>query len=70
MNAVTERTYSGSARGVAITAERVIYELEVHGFTDADDVADCFASLPVIWWEGSPAHTMYDAGDVMDWLGY
>jgi len=56
-------TYSESAKGVMITAKRAFSDLRRHGMVSDD--FDMFDH------EVKPnADNMYDAGDVMDWLGY
>lgn len=58
----TEQTYSESARGVIITRRRAIQEIHAHGLFWGDFVNDVYGTNEV------PA--TFDAGDVMDWLGY
>lgn len=67
-----EPTYSESARGVLITRTRAERELMNHGVTLASDIDECFATIPAHSDNcGTPfAAPMYDAGDVLDWLGY
>ena len=57
-----------------ITSERVVAELELHGVNDMSDVLECFDAL-----HGHRVHvgdaagydvTLYDAGEVLTWLGY
>ena len=67
---MTQKTYSQSARGVMITAQRVRQELASHGFNTAEDFDECFASIPCAGVDSTGLLKVYDAGDVMDWLGY
>ena len=60
-------TYSESARGVLITAERAHRELERHGLPDEMSLIECLAECEEI---ETPNGTRYDAGEVLDWLGY
>lgn len=55
-------TYSESAQGVMITPDRARKELATHG-AEAD--FDLFCSEVT-----ADAHGMYNAGDVLNWLGY
>jgi hypothetical protein len=57
---VTEQTYSESARGVIISRARARQEVAKHGLAGEWDK---FLA------EVGDSET-YDAGDVMDWLGY
>ncbi len=60
--AVTEMTYSESARGVRITARQVAHVIRQHQC----EPADWFGSE-----DGEPgADGLYSAYDVLDWLGY
>ena len=88
-----EMTYSESANGQMITAERVTQELARHGIDDMETVLECFGEL--IAYEthapaayemlhglvvitctcgarecSTPSVTLYDAGDVLNFLGY
>ena len=56
-----------AARGVMITAERVIAELERHGIDDMEQTLECFDEIEAHVIDG---RTLYDAGDVLDYLGY
>jgi len=64
-----DKTYSESARGVMITDERVREMLAEHGFRGRDEFFDCLASM-IDHAPDSAANGIYDAGDVLDWLGY
>ena len=55
-------TYSESAKGQMITAKRVREELRDHGLEG--DFTLFVAEV------ATDTHGMYNAGDVMDWLGY
>lgn len=55
-------TYSESAEGVLITKERAILELRKHGIFRDEDFAEFLADCG--------DRPVYDAGDVLRWLGY
>ena len=55
-------TYSESAEGEMIGRNRVIAELGNHGIVSDAEVAECFRYLG--------EHKLYDAGRVLEWLGY
>ena len=63
-------TYSESARGVMIPATRVREELARHGFTSPDELRECLDSIPVGHTEWRGSFKLFDAGAVLDWLGY
>lgn len=55
-------TYSDSAQGVLISEKRAIHELARHG-VECDRERFHAEVKP-------SAHGMYDAGKVLEWLGY
>jgi hypothetical protein len=59
-------TYSESARGVSITYDRCLTELERHGITRAQDVENFHYECWCEWNTGKHI----DAKHVVEWLGY
>lgn len=55
-------TYSESAEGVSITKARALQELQRHGVFRAEDIAEFLADCG--------DREIYNAGDVLRWLGY
>ena len=55
-------TYLDSSTGITITRARALQELEAHGITNANEVAQFFADV------GDA--TTYAAHKVLQWLGY
>ena len=67
-----ELTYSSSAEGVWINEQRVKQELAAHGFTSPEDFDMC---IDYVKHEGDYRTTvagerLYNAGDVLRYLGY
>ncbi len=56
-------TYSESAKGQMITEARALKELADHG-TSSDEIERFHAEVK------PGAHGLYDAGKVLEWLGY
>lgn len=59
-----EQTYLESAKGVKITRNRAIVELQRHGICAFDDFADFFHYVK------PDGHGNYSARLVLFWLGY
>ncbi|ULB12322.1 hypothetical protein ORIO_21255 (plasmid) [Cereibacter azotoformans] len=55
-------TYLESAEGEIITKERALRELKAHGVTAPEGVAEFL--------QDCGDREVYDAGDVLRWLGY
>ena len=58
-----DQTYSESARGVLIDQRRVEQEIRAHAMS-ADDIEDFLGEVEQV------GKGLWDAGDVLDWLGY
>lgn len=60
-------TYSESAEGVMITGRRLIQELRTHGITGEDEIRECMTE---VGHRREGVLDLYNAGDVLRFLGY